>query len=264
MAVCRHLEFLFRSPCSLFYPVACNLILRVSSSRKIRQIYQRLAQTYGPLHWWPARSRFEVIVGAFLTQNTSWKNVELALRNLRRAGILNIKGIRAVGNSELERLIRPSGYFRQKAARLKTFVAYVDERFEGSLPRMFSQPVESLRDELLELNGVGPETADAILLYAGKLPVFVVDSYARRIFERHAIISAGAKYEEIRIRVESAFKNSGSNELADYFNEFHALIVETGKRHCGSVANCDGCPLQSLLPTRLGGQRSVGFRAPKK
>ena len=223
-------------------------------------------RAYGPLHWWPARTRFEVIVGAFLTQNTNWKNVELALRNLRGAGILNIKGVRGVVNSELEQLIRPSGYFRQKSARLKTFVAYVDERYGGSLSRMFSKPVEALRDELLRLNGVGPETADAILLYAGKLPVFVVDSYARRIFERHSITSASAGYEEIRNQVESAFKRDGANGLADHFNEFHALIVETGKRHCGSVARCDGCPLQSLLPGKSGGlvQRSAGLRTLKR
>ena len=238
----------------------------MSSARQILRIYRRLAQAYGPLHWWPARSRFEVIAGAFLTQNTSWKNVEQALRNLRRAGILNMQGIRQVANAELEQLIRPSGYFRQKSARLKTFVAYADERYGGSLSRMFSQPVEDLRDQLLKLNGVGRETADAILLYAGKLPVFVVDSYARRIFERHGILPAGAKYEEIRGEVESALGKNGVSERAEHFNEFHALIVEAGKRHCGSVAKCDGCPLQPLLPAKFGGQvqRSIGSRAVKK
>ena len=224
----------------------------MSSSLKIRRIYRRLARAYGPLHWWPARTRFEVIVGAFLAQNTNWKNVEQALRNLRRAGILNISGMGKIAAAELERLIRPSGYFRQKSARLKTFTAYLDERHGGSLSRMFAQPIENLRDELLELNGVGPETADAILLYAGKQPVFVVDSYTRRIFERHGIAPAGAKYEHLRHQVESAFKMSGGNALADHFNEFHALIVEVGKRHCGSVAKCDGCPLRSLLPADSG------------
>ena len=220
----------------------------------IFRLYRRLARAYGPLHWWPARTRFEVIVGAFLTQNTSWKNVEQALRNLRRAGVLNINGIRKIGNGELEQIIRPSGYFRQKSVRLKTFVAYVDARHGGSLSRMFFEPVGSLRAELLKLNGVGPETADAILLYAGKLPVFVVDSYARRIFERHGIAPAGAKYELLRGLVESAFAKNGANRLADHLNEFHALIVEVGKRHCGTVAKCDGCPLKPLLPARFRGQ----------
>ena len=220
----------------------------------IFRIYRRLARAYGPLHWWPARTRFEIIVGAFLTQNTSWKNVEQALRQLRRAGILNINGIRRIAPEELEQLIRPSGYFRQKSSRLKGFVAFVDERHNGSLSQMFSHPLESLRDELLELNGVGPETADAILLYAGRRPVFVVDAYARRIFGRHGIASAEAPYEEIRGQVQSAFKKCGTRELTEHFNEFHALIVEAGKRHCGAVAKCEGCPLQPLLPARSRGR----------
>jgi endonuclease-3 related protein len=202
------------------------------------------------MHWWPARTRFEVIVGAFLTQNTSWKNVELALKNLRRAGVLSIRGIRQISCPELEQLIRPSGYFRQKSARLKNFVSFLDASHRGSLNVMFAQPVEQLRRDLLALNGVGPETADAILLYAGKLPVFVVDAYTRRVFERHRLVGQGAKYEELRQQVENAFREmdeDSSSQLANHFNEFHALIVEVGKRHCGPVAKCDGCPLQPLL-----------------
>jgi endonuclease-3 related protein len=215
----------------------------------IHRIYRRLARAYGPLHWWPARTRFEVIVGAFLTQNTSWKNVERALGNLRRASVLNIAGMRRLPVTELEQLIRPSGYFRQKAARLKTFIAYLDHRYAGSLNRMFKQPVEVLRKELRELNGVGPETADAILLYAGKLPVFVVDAYAKRVLERHGVIGAGAKYEQVRELVQSALKGKERDSgLADHFNELHALFVEVGKRHCGAAAKCEGCPLQPLLP----------------
>jgi endonuclease III related protein len=219
-----------------------------SSSLQIRRIYRALARTYGPLHWWPARTRFEVIVGAFLTQNTSWKNVEHALRNLRRAGALKVAAMRRIPLSELERLIRPSGYFRQKSARLKIFIAYLDERHDGSLSRMFAQPLQQLRLELLALNGVGPETADAILLYAGKLPVFVVDAYTKRLFERHGITSAGAKYEQVRNQVETAFASlSSGSERADHFNEFHALLVQVGKDNCGTVANCQGCALRGLL-----------------
>lgn len=215
----------------------------------ILRIYRRLARAYGTLHWWPARTRFEVIVGAFLTQNTSWKNVERALGNLRRANVLNIAGVRRLPVEELEQLIRPSGYFRQKAARLKTFIAYLDDRYAGSLNDMFKQPIEILRRELLELNGVGPETADAILLYAGKLPVFVVDAYAKRVLERHGVIGAGTRYEQVRELVESSLKGKEQDsELAEHFNELHALFVEVGKRHCGTAAKCEGCPLQPLLP----------------
>jgi endonuclease-3 related protein len=221
------------------------------SSVEIRRLYRVLSRAYGPLHWWPARTRFEVIVGAFLTQNTSWKNVEKALRNLRNAQILSVGSIRETAIADLEQLIRPSGYFRQKALRLKTFVAYLDEHHGGSLKRMFSQPLHILRPELLNLNGVGPETADAILLYAGKLPVFVVDAYTKRILVRHGMVHAHPQYEELRSQVEDAFLPATPAELVDHFNEFHALIVEVGKRHCGTVAKCQGCPLESLLPASV-------------
>lgn len=221
----------------------------MKSSNLITRIYHTLVRHYGPLHWWPAQTRFEVIVGAFLTQNTSWNNVELALKNLRRARVLGISGIREIALADLEQLVRPSGYYRQKAARLKMFVAYLDEHYNGSLKRMFAQPMEALRTELLSQNGIGPETADAILLYAGKLPVFVVDAYTKRIFERHGITKTGSKYEEVRKQVESAFVTDfATQELADHYNEFHALIVQAGKDHCGRVAQCEGCSLRSLLP----------------
>ena len=195
-------------------------------------------------------------MGAILTQNTSWKNVEHALRNLRRAGVLNIAGLRRTPLNELGLWIRPSGYFRQKSARLKTFIAYLDERHSGSLSRMFAQPMEQLRAELLALNGVGPETADAILLYAGKLPVFVVDAYTKRIFERHGITSARATYDEVQNQVETAFASLGStSRLADHYNEFHALLVQVGKDYCGTIANCQGCALKRLLPA---GERPKG------
>ena len=218
----------------------------------IPKLYRALARAYGPLHWWPARTRFEVIVGAFLTQNTSWRNVERALRNLRRQGALKLDSLRRMPLEEVEQLIRPSGYFRQKASRLKNFIAYLDDRHSGSLSHMFAQPIDVLRNELLELNGIGPETADAILLYAGKLPVFVVDAYAKRVFERHGILKPGEKYEHVRSLVESSMKhNQSASESAEQFNELHALLVEVGKRHCRTIPNCEGCPLQPLLPTPL-------------
>src|SRR6476659_5810315 len=185
---------------------------------EIPEYYTALLSRYGPQNWWPAHSRFEVIVGAYLTQNTNWSNVEKAMINLRRARRLSVSAMRAIPLDELETLVRPSGYFRQKARNLKTFIAFLDERYSGSLTRMFTQPTEKLRAELLELNGVGPETADSILLYAGNHPVFVVDAYTRRVLERHGIISAGSKnsktgYEEIRSLIEHAVSNAEAGSL---------------------------------------------------
>ena len=245
--------------------------------------YHRLFSVWGHQHWWPAQSRFEMIVGAYLTQNTAWTNVAKALVNLRRARLLTLNGIRNTPQSELETLIRPAGYFRQKAQRLKRFVSFLDERYNGSLTKMFSHPTSELREELLTLNGVGPETADSILLYAGNHPVFVVDAYTRRIFERHQIISSAADYEEIRELFQQALSNNdgiltatasistsaapavlgprGSchrpsrmstaerTALVQIFNEMHGLIVGVGKTYClKSQPRCELCPLQEFLP----------------
>ena len=177
---------------------------QVNNAIAVRRYYEVLYRAWGPQHWWPAETQFEVIVGAYLTQNTAWTNVERALANLHQAGLLSVEGIRRVRLSRLERLIRPSGYFRQKAKRLKTFVAFLDKEYGGSIDRMFSQPTEKLREELLGLNGVGPETADSILLYAGNHPVFVVDAYTRRILARHEILRETAEYEEIRELFQSS------------------------------------------------------------
>ena len=157
---------------------------------QIGRYFETLYHSWGRQHWWPAQSPFEVIVGAYLTQNTSWTNVERALSSLRAARILSIRGIRRTPLPKLERLIRSAGYFRQKARRIKLFVSFLDERYAGSLARMFAQPTAKLREELLSLEGVGPETADSILLYAGNHPVFVVDAYTRRILERHRLAGA--------------------------------------------------------------------------
>jgi endonuclease-3 related protein len=181
----------------------------------IRAYYNTLFATWGCLHWWPAESRWEMIVGAYLTQNTSWTNVEKALSNLRSARMLTIDAIRRTSQSHLETLIRPSGYFRQKAQNLKIFVEFLDRRYAGSLSRMFARPTLELRDELLALKGVGPETADSILLYAGNHPVFVVDAYTRRILERHQIISADATYEEVRALCEQALAKDRISSTSD-------------------------------------------------
>lgn len=228
----------------------------MNAAAEIRLYYQELSRAYGPQRWWPARTRFEVIVGAFLTQNTAWSNVEKALANLRRAGILSVAGIRRVSLPMLEQLVRPSGYFRQKAGRLKAFVEFLDREYGGSLRRMFAQPTTTLRGQLLSLNGVGPETADAILLYAGKHPVFVVDAYARRMLDRHGILRFAAGYDEMRELFDTALAvRDGANDRAAsaaIFNQAHALIVQVGKNHCRKEAHCEGCPLESFLARRPG------------
>jgi endonuclease-3 related protein len=251
----------------------------VSKEKQLRTYYTTLHRAWGPQHWWPARTRFEVIVGAYLTQNTSWTNVETAMRRLRQAGVLTLTGIRGTSVPDLEALIRSSGYFRQKAARLKMFVAFVDDRYAGSLNRMFAQSTEKLRQELLELNGIGPETADSILLYAGQHSVFVVDAYTRRILGRHEIIPATASYEEIRELFEralgalpesarpligivtgksqpahlpSAMSKAKRSSATQIYNDMHGLIVSVGKRYClKSKPLCEGCPLRLFLPKAL-------------
>jgi endonuclease-3 related protein len=245
--------------------------LALSAEDQLRAWYGALLQVWGSQHWWPARSRFEVIVGAYLTQNTSWNNVEKALANLRRATALNPAKITAIPLAELEQLVRPAGYFRQKAARLKQFAAFLEQRYSGSLTRMFAQSTERLRAELLALNGIGPETADAILLYAGGHSVFVVDAYARRILLRHRVIDHSPGYEEIRAIFERALSTAMPAEVTSAasdtehkptrmsrtsrsvagrnFNEMHGLLVTAGKLHCfKSFPKCDGCPLQPFLP----------------
>jgi endonuclease III related protein len=185
----------------------------VKPEEDIRSYYATLYDVWGQQHWWPARSRFEVIVGAYLTQNTSWANVERALDSLRKAQVLSIRGIRRTPLPKLETLIRSAGYFRQKARRLKTFVRFLDEGYGGSLARMFAQPTEELREELLALNGMGPETADSILLYAGNHSVFVVDAYTRRILERHQLIPAKASYDDIRQLCERALAPAAEGDM---------------------------------------------------
>jgi len=217
---------------------------------QIRRYYRALTRAYGPQSWWPARTRFEVVVGAFLTQNTAWTNVELALRNLRRARVLSLEGIRRIPQPELEQLVRPAGYFRQKARRLKAFVEFLDTAYGGSLGRMFAQPTVPLREQLLQLNGVGPETADAILLYGGKHEVFVVDAYTRRIAERHGIAPFATQYDDLRRLFEDSLRvgETSDGSSAAIFNQAHALIVLVGKEHCRKQARCHECPLASFLP----------------
>ncbi len=208
------------------------------------QYYLAMSRALGPMHWWPARTPFEVIVGAILTQNTSWANVEHAIANLRSAQMLTPSAIFAARSSRLAILVRPSGYFRQKAKKLKAFVRFLQKEYGGSLERMFETPTEALREKLLSVHGIGPETADSILLYAGNHPVFVVDAYTHRLLGRHGITDGKPEYESVRALLEAALPRD-----SQLYNEFHALVVHTGKNWCRkSEPRCAECPLASLLP----------------
>jgi endonuclease-3 related protein len=206
-------------------------------------VYDRLFNALGPQHWWPGESPFEVMVGAVLVQNTSWKNVERAIANLRDAGVLEPNALSALAPAELEILIQPAGYFRVKAKRLRNLLRLVVERYDGSLEAMRGVDAGQLREELLAVNGVGPETADSILLYALDKPAMVVDAYTHRIWARHEWIDYDTDYHQLQETVAS-----GLPDDAAVFNELHALIVRVGKQWCKRVPECDKCPLQELLP----------------
>src|SRR5229473_8038370 len=217
----------------------------ISTARPtLMRYFAAMSLALGPMHWWPARTPFEVIVGTILTQNTSWANVERAIANLRSAQMLTPSAISVARMSRLATLVRPSGYFRQKAKKLKAFVRFLQRGYGGSLKRMFDTPTAILRERLLSVHGIGPETADSILLYAGEHPVFVVDAYTHRIFGRHGITNGKADYENVRALVEAALPRD-----SQLFNEFHALVVNTAKNWCRKKEpRCAECPLGSLLP----------------
>lgn len=218
------------------------------AARRLRALYDHLVRLYGPQQWWPATTALEVVIGAFLTQNTAWTSVERSLANLQARGILNIDGLRTVPEDELRTLIRPSGFMIRKAAALKAFVAFLDAHYAGNIDTLAHQArhnAHAVRRQLLALPGVGPETADAILLYALEAPAMVVDEYLRRITVRHGLVPEHAQYSAIQSLAEHAFAADRDHPeaLAQHYNEFHALIVLTGKTHCRRTPICDGCPL---------------------
>ncbi|WP_224959997.1 endonuclease III domain-containing protein [Geomonas subterranea] len=205
---------------------------------RLLEIYDSLYRRYGALNWWPADSPFEVCVGAILTQNTNWNNVEKALANMKREGLLSIEAVSAASHDVLAEQIRPSGFFNVKSVRLKGFVEWLLQR-HGTLEAMFAASWETLRGELIAVRGIGPETCDSILLYAGEKPSFVVDAYTRRLFSRLGLVDEKDDYHHVR----SLFMNHLPHEVP-LFNEYHALIVEQCKRHCRKRPSCDGCPLR--------------------
>ncbi len=207
----------------------------------IRHLLRRLLDAYGPQHWWPAETPFEVMVGAVLTQNTAWSNVERAIANLKGADVLSPEALLALPETELAELIRPSGYFNVKARRLRHLCAFLQEG--GGEAELARRPTGELRTALLAVHGIGPETADDILLYAFSRPVFVVDAYTRRLFQRLGLTAGGEGYEQIRRLVEEAI---GADIQA--LNELHALIVRHAKVHCRVRSRCGGCPLTPACP----------------
>lgn len=210
--------------------------------KQLREIYARLLRAYGPQGWWPGETPFEVMVGALLTQATAWRNVERAIARLKAAGALSPQGIAALPEPELEELIRPAGFFRQKARRLRALVKLVRER--GGVEGLLALPPEELRVELLSVPGIGPETADSILLYAAGHPVFVVDAYTKRIFTRLGLlVSEATSYRE----VQGLFEGNLPRDAAHY-GEYHALLVRHAKEHCRARPRCSGCPLSDLCP----------------
>jgi endonuclease-3 related protein len=210
-------------------------------SNRIQEIYTRLVDHFGPQHWWPGDTPFEIMLGAVLTQNTSWRNVSMVIETLRQEGLLSLEALEDLPLETLAEKIRPSGYYNQKARRLKGLFAAIRED-SGSLEDFFSQDTYTLREKLLAVKGIGPETADSITLYAAGKPVFVVDAYTYRILLRHNLIAEDAGYEEI----QELFLGKLPTEV-QLFNEYHALLVRLAKEYCKkSNPLCDSCPLHGL------------------
>ncbi len=219
-----------------------NLTLKniKNTKKKLLFIYERLFTHFGPQCWWPGKTPFEVAVGAILTQNTNWQNVERAIDNLKGARALSAEAIRRMPEEELAELIRPSGYFRQKAVRLKIFVDFLYKHYRGGIAAMKKEELVLLREKLLSVKGIGPETADSIILYAVEKPVFVVDAYTKRVLIRHGFIEQKASYYEIQNLFHENLHFQADSKM---YNEYHALFVRLCKEFCRKKASCNGCPL---------------------
>lgn len=202
------------------------------------EMFDLLLGHYGPRNWWPADTELEVMIGAVLTQNTNWKNVEKAIENLKEKGLMSLESLHLITAPELALEIRPAGYYNIKARRLKNLINFIADSYGGNLSALLEDETQTLRQGLLSVNGIGPETADSILLYAAKRPVFVIDAYTHRILYRHGMTEEQTTYHEL----QELFTDNLSEDLT-LFNEFHALIVETGKDYCRKKPLCDKCPL---------------------
>lgn len=212
-----------------------------SSASDLPHYFDTLLDFFGPQHWWPGTTRWEIIIGAILTQNTNWSNVEKALNNLRSNSLLTYDAMRALPLTRLEELITPSGFYRVKAQRLQHFFQFIKNELHDDPDTLADMPLTVAREKLLSITGIGPETADSMLLYAYHKPIFVIDAYTKRIVQRHKISNAN-KYDEL----QALFMNTCEKSLYVY-NEFHALIVATGKRFCKPTPRCEDCPLRRFL-----------------
>lgn len=214
----------------------------MSTADTLHQMYERMLAQLGPQHWWPAETPFEVMVGAMLTQNTNWKNVERAIDNLKRAGLMSLPALAELPVALLAEYIRPAGYYNIKAGRLKNLLNHIVDHHSADLHDFLSQPLVNFREQLLAIKGIGRETADSILLYAAELPIFVVDAYTHRILLRHNLIDEDCGYEMI----QELFMEHLPCEVPLY-NEFHALLVKVGNLYCKKKnPDCAACPLQGL------------------
>jgi len=207
----------------------------------LKTIYGRLFRAFGPQHWWPGDSPFEIAAGAILTQNTNWLNAEKALKNLKHARALSAKALAAMTEAHLSGHIRPAGYYTIKAKRLKNLVAFLMQQYQGSMKRMAKETLPVIRTKLLSVNGIGPETADSIILYALEKPIFVIDAYTKRILSRHTILHHDASYEIYQNLFHEKLEKN-----VPLFNEYHALLVRLAKDFCRPDPRCSGCPLERI------------------
>jgi endonuclease-3 related protein len=224
----------------------------MSAAIRLRNLYEALAAHYGPQHWWPSQSPLETIVGACLTQGTAWTAVERSLANLRQRDLLHFDALRTLPIEDLRELIRPSGFMQRKAATLHAILHLIHTEYNGSIETFAHVPLSTARAQLLAISGIGPETADAILLYALNQPAMVVDEYLRRVAIRHSLAPSRASYHALQQLALAAFADEQDPAaLADHCNEFHALIVQIGKDHCRRTPDCAHCPLSADLDTHL-------------
>lgn len=220
-------------------------------TRALRRAYDLMRARFGHQHWWPGETPFEVCVGAILTQNTAWSNVERAIANLKAADVLEPRPLFALPEGRLAELIRPAGYFNVKARRLRSFLRVLVEEHDGDLNRLFAGETPTVRERLLAINGIGPETADSMLLYASGHHSFVIDAYTKRIFGRHHWCSAEADYGDLQAFCESALGQKSGAERLDYWRDYHAQLVMVGKHFCRTRNPvCVSCPLLALLPLK--------------
>ncbi len=216
-------------------------IIRMDKTKVLTEIYNKLFKSFGKQYWWPGDTGLEVVIGAILTQNTNWTNVEKAIKNLKAAKVLTLKKLYEIDIDGLAELIRPSGYFNVKAKRLKHFIEWLFLNYKGSLSKLFKLDYTSLREQLLSVNGIGRETADSIILYAAEKPTFVVDTYTKRVLVRHGLITEDYDYDAIK----AVFEDNLPKDMSLY-NEYHALIVRVGKYFCKPKMRCEECPLKDV------------------